>query len=91
MKQNQSSQSAMGVAAFRAIESDKPEDRRICYDPYARAFVPTASYLLLKVFVDSGLYERLARGAIGFITVRERYIDDYLKKGLSEGLTRSSC
>ncbi len=86
MKQNQSSQSALGVAAFRAIESQKPKDRRICYDPYARVFIPSASYLLLKLFVDSGLDERLGPGAIGFITVRERYIDDYLEALLSKGL-----
>ncbi len=86
MKQNQSSQSALGVAIFRAIESQKPEAQRICYDPFARAFIPTTSYLLVKLFVDSGLYERLGPGAIGFITVRERYIDDYLKACLAEGL-----
>ena len=86
MKQNQSSQSALGVALFRAIESQKPEARRICYDPYARAFIPTVTYVLVKLIVDSGLYERMGPGAVGFITVRERYIDDYLKTGLTEGL-----
>ncbi len=86
MKQNQSSQSALGVALMRAIESQKPEDRRICYDPYARAFLPTVSYLLVKLIIDSGLYERMAPGAVGFIVVRERYIDDFLKAGLAEGL-----
>ena len=86
MKQNQSSQSALGVALFRAIESQKPETRRICYDPYARAFIPPFSYFLVKLIVDSGLYERMGPGAIGFITVRERYIDDYLKTCLAEGL-----
>ena len=86
MEQNQSSQSALGVAFFRAIESQKPEASRICYDPYARAFLPTVSYILVKLMVDSGLYERMGPGAVGFITVRERYIDDYLKTGLAEGL-----
>jgi methyltransferase (TIGR00027 family) len=86
MKQNQSSQSALGIALFRAIESQKPETRRICYDPYARAFLPTVSYLLVKLIIDSGLYERMGPGAVGFIVLRERYIDDYLKAGLAEGL-----
>jgi len=86
MKQNQSSQSALGIAFFRAIESQKPETRRICYDPYARTFLPTVSYFLIKLIVDSGLYERMGPGAVGFIVVRERYIDDYLKAGLAEGL-----
>jgi len=86
MKQNQSSQSALGVAGFRAIESQKPEGSRICYDPYARAFIPSVTYVLLKLMIDSGLYERLGPGAMGFIIIRERYIDDYLKTGLTEGL-----
>jgi methyltransferase (TIGR00027 family) len=86
MKQNQSSQSALGVALFRAIESQKPEATRICYDPYARAFIPAVSYFLVKLMVDSGLYERMGPGAVGFITVRERYIDDYLETCLAGGL-----
>jgi methyltransferase (TIGR00027 family) len=86
MKQNQSSQSALGVALMRAIESQKPETHRICYDPYARAFLPTVSYLLVKLIVDSGLYERMAPGAVGFIIIRARYIDDVLKAGLAKGL-----
>ena len=67
MKQNQSSQSALGVALMRAIETEKPEDRRICNDPYARAFIPTVTYLLVKLIVDSGLYERMGPGAVGCI------------------------
>ncbi len=86
MKQNQSSQSALGVALMRAIESQKPEDKRICYDPYARAFLPAVFYFLVKLIIDSGLYERMAPGSVGFIVLRERYIDDTLKTGLAEGL-----
>jgi methyltransferase (TIGR00027 family) len=86
MKQDQSSQSALGVALFRAIESQKPEARQICHDPYARVFVPAVSYFLVKLIVNSGLYERMAPGAVGFVVVRERYIDDYLKTSLQEGL-----
>ncbi len=88
MKQNQSSQSALGVALFRAVESQKPENKRICYDPYARAFIPSVTYILVKPVVTSGLYERMAPGAEGFIVVRERCIDDYLKASLAEGLAQ---
>lgn len=90
MKQNQSSSSAAGVAAMRAIESQKPEAERICYDPYARALVntvlPAALFYLTKLMIDSGLYDRMAPGATAFIAVRERYIDDYLIASLKEGL-----
>lgn len=86
MKSRQSSTTAEGMALLRAIESQKPEGRRICYDPYARALVNGISYTLSKLVIDSGLYDRMARGAIEFITARERYIDDFLKTCLDEGV-----
>jgi methyltransferase (TIGR00027 family) len=90
MKQNQSSASAAGVAAMRAIETQKPESERICFDPYARTFantvLPASLFFLTKLMIDSGLYDRMAPGATAFIAVRERYIDDYLITGLAEGL-----
>jgi methyltransferase (TIGR00027 family) len=87
MSENQSSKSAEGVAMFRAIETEKPEDSRICYDPIARDLIPhNAAFALSKWVVTSGLYEKMAPGAAAFIAVRERYIDDYLKTELDAGL-----
>ena len=86
MNDKQSSQSALGVAGMRAIESEKPEAVRICYDPFARAFIPTFTYVLLKPMINSGWYRRLSGGAVEFIVTRERYIDDFLKARLAEGL-----
>ena len=90
MKQNQSSLSAAGVAGMRAIESQKPESERICYDPYARALVGTVLsaglFNLTRLMINSGLYDWMAPGATAFIAVRERYIDDYLIESLKEGL-----
>ncbi len=87
MKEQQSSRSAAGVALVRAIEAQKPEDVRICYDPYARALINGGiSFTFSKLVIDSGIYERMAPGAVAFIIIRERYIDDFLKAGLSEGL-----
>jgi methyltransferase (TIGR00027 family) len=86
MRPNQSSTSAAGVALVRAIEAQKPESQRICYDPYARLFLPTISFTLSKLVVTSGIYERIAPGATAFIAVRERYIDDFLKASLAEGI-----
>ena len=40
MRKNQSSLTAAGIAVARAVESEKPVDERICFDPYARQFVP---------------------------------------------------
>jgi methyltransferase (TIGR00027 family) len=87
MKQEQSSRSAEGVAALRAIEAQKPEAERICNDPLAWAFTPGGiGYTISKLIITSGLYDRMAPGAVPFVVVRERYIDDFLKASLAEGL-----
>ena len=87
MKKNQSSRSAEGVAYFRAIEAQRPVSERICYDPYARALIPgVILYSLFKLMINSGIYERIAPGATAFIVGRERYIDDFLKASLLEGV-----
>jgi methyltransferase (TIGR00027 family) len=86
MKKKQSSTTAEGMAILRAIEAKRPESKRICYDPIARMLVPDISVFLSKLVIDSGLYERMAPGAVAFITARERYIDDFLKACLNEGL-----
>src|SRR5215204_3821189 len=88
MKQ-QSSTTAEGMALVRAIEASRPEGKRICYDPVARALVNGIKVALSKLVIDSGVYDRFfapGGGAIEFITARERYIDDFLKACLNEGL-----
>jgi methyltransferase (TIGR00027 family) len=75
------------VAAFRAIETRKPEGERIVSDPFAQALIPAGIMFSISMWiVRSGLYERIAPGATGFILGRERYIDDYLRARLDEGL-----
>ena len=85
MKQ-QSSSTAEGMALVRALETSKPADRRICYDPIARSLISGFAYTMSKLVIDSGLYARLSQGAIEFIVARERYIDDFLSVCLKEGL-----
>ena len=86
MNNEQSSRTAEGMALLRAIEASKPETVQICYDPIARSLVNGFSFTMSKLVIDSGLYECMAPGAVAFITVRERYIDDFLKARLSEEL-----
>jgi methyltransferase (TIGR00027 family) len=86
MNNKQSSRTAEGIALVRAIEAQRLEGKRICYDPIARALVNGISFFLSKLVIDSGIYERLSRGAMEFIIARERYIDDFLKACLGEGL-----
>jgi methyltransferase (TIGR00027 family) len=77
MKGKQSSVTAQGIAAVRAVESSKPPQERICYDPLARQLVSPAFFLLAKLFAGYG--EWRAPGTTGFIVARTRYIDDYLQ------------
>ncbi len=89
MPENKASVSAGGVAMLRAIETEKPESIRICYDPIAKYMEPKYSPVALwamKGFINSRFYDRMSTGALGLIVVRERYIDDYLKASLSKGL-----
>ena len=86
MRKNQSSLTAAGIAIARAVESEKPADERICYDPYARQFVPAWMYRILGFFIKIGYAELRGPGVNGFLMARERYIDDVLQNFLNEGL-----
>jgi len=86
MRKNQSSMSAIGIAIVRGIESEKPENERICYDPYARQFVNPFLYKFVRFFDRIGYSEIKGPGVMGFLTVRERHIDEYLKTCLADGL-----
>jgi methyltransferase (TIGR00027 family) len=84
MKRKQSSVSAQGIAAVRAVESSKPAGERICYDPLARQLVSPMFYFLARLF--SGYGEWRAPGTTGFLVARTRYIDDYLQACLDGGI-----
>jgi len=85
MKKDRPSLTAAGIAASRAVESEKPAGERICYDPYARRFLSGAFYAMTRFFVNTGYAEKRGPGTIGFLLARERYIDDYLQSCLEEG------
>ena len=86
MRKNQSSLTAQGIAIVRAIESAKPDEERICYDPYARQMVSGALFQFVNFFDRLGYSNRRGPGVMEFLVVRERYIDDYLEKNLAGGL-----
>jgi len=86
MRKNQSSFTAAGIALARAVESEKPADERICYDPYARKFVPVWMYFAFGFFIKSGYTEWRGPGVNGFLVARDRYIDDVLQTFLNAGL-----
>jgi methyltransferase (TIGR00027 family) len=86
MKKAQASGTAIGAAAVRAIESEKPANERICYDPFARKFIDPLVYLLIKMFAWYGEWH--TKGGLTFIVCRCRYIDDYLQECLKSGVAQ---
>ena len=63
---------------LRAVEFEKPASERICYDPYARRFLPGWFSHMMRFFIRSGYAEWRGRGVVGFLAAREWSIDDYL-------------
>jgi methyltransferase (TIGR00027 family) len=86
MKKQQSSLTAEGIALVRAMESEKPADERICYDPYARYFVSPALALVAQLFFKIGYARRRGPGVQEFLIARARYIDDYLQACIDDGI-----
>jgi len=86
MRNKQASSTAIATAAVRAIESEKPSQTRICYDPLARELTTSLAYYLIKLFYNYG--ERRTKGALTFIVCRQRFIDDYLEKCLQDSISQ---
>lgn len=75
---------AEGIAMLRAYESSKPEDERICYDPYALHFVNPKILKYAAKHRDKA--NTAAENNSGSIVARVRYFDDFIKKSIKEGL-----
>ncbi len=86
MRKNQSSLTAAGIAIARGVESEKPEDERICFDPYARRFVPGWLYASMAFFIRSGYAGWRGPGVGEFLIARDRYIDDVLQDFINKGM-----
>lgn len=78
MKKDRTSLTAIGIAVMRAVESERPPDERLLFDPYARQFVPAWMFHVLSFFIRSGYTDWRGPGVGGFLAARDRYIDDYL-------------
>jgi methyltransferase (TIGR00027 family) len=90
MKEGKPSRTAEIVAAWRAVEALKPENERVCHDPFAKDFLGPL-YTTIGKFSwlrKIGLWyaERSAPGGVGTIVVRTRYIDEYLKTCIDDGI-----
>jgi methyltransferase (TIGR00027 family) len=90
MEDGKASFTAESVAAIRAVESAKPEGERLCYDPYARYFIGggrDASGLEFWRELLSAL-DLDFPGIQTEVVLRTRYIDDYLKECIVDGITQ---
>ncbi|WP_319406816.1 SAM-dependent methyltransferase [uncultured Desulfosarcina sp.] len=90
MKNQEPSRSAGIIAAHRTMESSKDEHQRVCYDPYARDFLPPGFTVIgpHDIPEDQALlfFKALVPGFHEFFIARTRYIDDHLQDCLNNGL-----
>lgn len=90
MKKEVPSRTAEAAAAWRAAESFRSEDVRVCYDPLAKHFLGPKYRLVcrFRLLTKIGLWyaELVAPGAAGEIVARTRYIDDYLGTCVHNGI-----
>ena len=90
MEKEKPSATAEATAAYRAVESLKPENECVCYDPLAKDFLGTGfktligNRILRKILL--WYVDRITPGAIGCVVGRTRYVDDYLTACIREGL-----
>ncbi len=86
MKDNQSSITAAGIAVARAVESEKPQGERICYDPWAARLLNPLFYRFMRFFIVTGYTDRSGPGVTGFLVARCRYMDDILLECIENGM-----
>lgn len=93
-KVNRKSPSKMAedIAMHRFVESAKPGNECVCYDPYAIHFLDPDTLKLLKVLRDNPELakskvkegEKLFPGLTNSIIARVRYFDDFVEKSIDE-------
>ncbi len=88
---NNASKTAETIAMVRMTESKKPENERICYDPYAIHFISqnvldfaAKNPEKYRAFVARN--ESLVPGATNSLVARVRFFDDVVKSSINEGL-----
>jgi len=91
MKRKGPSNMAERIALIRAGESRRPEDERICYDPYAIRFINPeilefAARNPEKYKAEIEQLEQLFPGLANSAVARARYFDDVVKASTDDGL-----
>jgi len=90
MEDKSPSITAEDMAGHRAFEMLRPKHERICEDPYARHFVndrceKALKYPLLGKFMQ-WMIQKIHPGGPDAVIARARFIDDYIKTCVKEGL-----
>lgn len=90
-KKKGSSKMAEGIALHRVDESNKSEEKRIFYDPYAVHFVNPAILEYAAKYPEQAKaaveqMELLFPGLGNSIRARVRYFDDFVRATINEGL-----
>ncbi|MEJ2038663.1 MAG: SAM-dependent methyltransferase [Desulfosarcinaceae bacterium] len=90
MRPGKASWTAQITAIYRAVESLRAADQRICDDPYARGFLDPPFRLILKsrLLTRFALWlgvERRFPGGVDTILSRIRHVDDCLAAELERG------
>lgn len=84
------SKSAAIIAAHRAIESAKPPDQRICFDPFAEKLIPEKTTVIGETEIPKeqalNIFKQFVPGFHEYFLARTRYIDDCLTCALQDGL-----
>ena len=90
MKDRKPSRTAERNAFARALESRRPEDIRVCYDPIAKYFLgPRFTFILNHLLLLRVLWwmaNRVRPGLGAYVIARSRYMDDYLQTCINNGL-----
>jgi len=93
MKAGRASGTAQHMALFRAIESSRPRQARLFYDPFAILFLRPSFQLVLALSrlpmlgkVVRLVIDTIAPGARSSAIARTRLIDDLLHSALHDGL-----
>ncbi len=90
MKKDKPSATAEANAAFRAAELLRPNNEQVCEDRFAKRFLGLRfgiiawSRLLTRIALWYA--ERIIPGAANSVVARTRYIDDYLKQCIDDGI-----
>lgn len=93
MKVDKASRTAQFMAFFRALESTRPEGKRLFYDPYANFFlenglsraVKYSTIPLVRKYLRWKIHKRLPGGFSSGVA-RTRYIDDLLQTAVNKGV-----